>query len=123
MTKNLYFCEVGVLLDSDNPDFEWYSIETMPKEFGYYDEDITTFLTKEESYDYAKKYVESGVEKTYAICYDFLCKHLTKKEIDEIKNYSYCENLIEPPTLETTTLFIYKENGEIKEYKLWKIER
>lgn len=118
MTKNLYFCEVGVLLDSNHPDFDYYSISTMPKEFGYYDENKLTYFTKEESYDYARKYVESGVEKTYAICYDFVCKHLTDEELEEIENVAYCEYSLEPPTLETTTLFIYKENGEIKEYKL-----
>ena len=42
------------------------SIERFYYEFAYYDENILTFLTKEQAYNYGKEYVENGVEKTYA---------------------------------------------------------
>ena len=117
MRKHLYFCEVGVLLDEKHPEFDCYQISSMPKQFAFFDENVLTFLTKEEAYNYGKEYVEKGIERTYAIYYDFV-ENITKQELEEIKTSLYCEWSLGGISKETTTLFIYKENGKIKEYKL-----
>ena len=121
MKKHLYFCEIGVLLDEKHPEFCDYQLSSMPKEFAYYDENILTFLTKEQAYNYGKEYVENGIEKTYAFFYDFVA-NITDEELEDIEKSLFCEYCFDL-SKEVITKFIYKENGEIKEYKLWKIER
>lgn len=116
MKKHLYFCEVGVLLGKDDKEFDCYQMSAYPQEFAYYDENILTFLTQEESYNYGKEYVEKGIEKTYAIFYDFI-ENITDEELEDIERSLFCEFCYDV-SKETITKFIYKENGEIKEYKL-----
>ena len=55
--KNIFLCEVGVLLNESDAEFNNYN-NVWNHEYGFYDEDATLFLKKE------------GVDNTYAILAD-----------------------------------------------------
>ena len=111
MKKHLYFVEVGVLMDESNEDFASYKIMGFHEELAFYDENKLTFLTKQKAIDYAMDYIIRGVEKTYAILYDYICD-IKKEELQEIKDSIYCEYSLSMP-IETITDFYYKKNNEI----------
>lgn len=63
---NLYKVEVGVLLDKDNTDYECYN-SVYDKKNAYYDENVVFELDYMRALEYAKYYVDNGVNGTYAI--------------------------------------------------------
>lgn len=65
----VYNCDVGVLLSSDDEEYEFYSC-VYDKKHGFYDENQIAFLDKDEAIAYAKQYVEEGVDGTYAVVTD-----------------------------------------------------
>lgn len=114
MRKELFFVEVGVLLNKEHPEFDCYKIRNFYEEFGFYDENKLTFLTYKEAENYANEYIDDGVNTTYGIVYSEFCK-ITDEELQEIKDYAYCEYSLEPPEHDTTLYFAYKkDNGETK---------
>ena len=82
--NNVYKVEVGVLLDKDNKDYDCYS-NVYDKEHAYYDENVIFELDYSKALDYAKQYVENGVNGTYAIISKINCDN----------NYSFTEEYIE----------------------------
>ena len=55
MKKQLYFVEVGVLLNPNDKEFDYYHINGFyDDEFGFYDENRLTYL----NYDEAKEYID-----------------------------------------------------------------
>ena len=115
MEKHLYCCEVGVLIPpTETIIFDDYTIKNFhDKEWGFYDENKLTFLDKEKAKEYAEYYVKVGVDKTYAILYDFI-ENVEDEELEEIRTSMYCETSLYMP-LETITRAFYKTNNEIKE--------
>ena len=111
MEKELFFVEVGVLLDKEHPEFEYYKIRNFYEEFGFYDENKLTFLTYAEAENYANNYIKSGVNTTYGIVYSFIC-NIDDNDLEEIELFAYCEASLEPPEHETTLYFAYKDNNE-----------
>lgn len=107
MNKQLYFVEVGVLLNKTHPEFECYQISNFYDQFGFYDENRLTFTTLNKALKYAKKYVEDGVNNTYVIVYTFVC-NIDDEELQEIKDIAYSECSLENPSIETTIFFQYK---------------
>ena len=85
---NFLNLEVGVLLDKDDEEFEFYSV-AYDHEHGYYDESYMNAL--EENFEELKSkglaYVEDGVPNTYAI--------ITKIGVDGTKEDDYIQNAIE----------------------------
>lgn len=69
--KRVIMLEVGVLLNKDHPEYEAYS-NVYDKKRGYHDEDRTFYYASKlsEVIEKAEKYVEAGVEGTYAIITD-----------------------------------------------------
>ena len=63
---NVYKVEVGVLLDKDDREYECYN-NVYDKNWGYYDENVVLFLDYNRAVEYAKSYVNEGVNKTYSI--------------------------------------------------------
>lgn len=67
MNKNtIYQFEVGVLLNKDNNEYEFYS-NGWDKNNGYYDENFGFVKTYEEAINYVEKYIKDGVKNTYGI--------------------------------------------------------
>lgn len=64
--KKIYQVEVGVLLNKDNEEFEYYN-NAFDKQWGYYDENIWFTTSKQFARQSALQYVKNGVENTYAI--------------------------------------------------------
>jgi len=62
----IYKVEVGVLLNKDNSDFECYN-NVYDKLNAYYDENVSFELDYNMALEYAKSYVDKGVNGTYAI--------------------------------------------------------
>lgn len=63
---NVYKVEVGVFLDKDNDEYEEYK-NVYDKKHSYYEENSVLFLDYNKAVDYAKNYVDNGVNGTYAI--------------------------------------------------------
>ena len=65
---NIYKIEVGVLWtkDEEHEDYDCYN-NVYDKQYGYYDENVVFELDYNQALDYAKHYVENGVNGTYAI--------------------------------------------------------
>ena len=63
---DLYKVEVGVLLDKDNEEYGCYN-GVYDKLNSYYDENVVFELDYLKALEYAKNYVENGVNGTYAI--------------------------------------------------------
>lgn len=65
---NIYKIEVGVLWtkDEEHGDYDCYN-NVYDKQYGYYDENVAFELDYNKALDYAKYYVENGVNGTYAI--------------------------------------------------------
>ena len=61
-----YLLDEGVLLTKEDDEFESYA-NVYDKKYGYYDEGRCYESNKMVAIANAKKYVEDGVEKTYAI--------------------------------------------------------
>jgi len=66
MQKQLYKCEVGVLLTEKDKEFESYR-HVYTKNFGFYDEDNSYFKHLAEAVRYGTKYIQEGVKMTYAV--------------------------------------------------------
>lgn len=62
----LYFLEVGILLTKENPEFDNYS-KVYDRRCGYYDEDRWCVIDSELAVKEAIRYVENGVDRTYAV--------------------------------------------------------
>jgi hypothetical protein len=64
----LICCDVGVLLTSDDEEFEYYS-QVYDHKYGYYDENQIAYkeADTDEAIEYAKQYVADGVDMTYAV--------------------------------------------------------
>lgn len=116
MKRDLYFCEVGVLLPKDDEDYEFYQLNNFHREFGFYDENKLTFLTEEERNNYALDYVKNGVENTYALLYQYNC-NIEERELQDIKDFKYSEYSLEMAS-DDITEFIYKQNNKIKRERL-----
>ena len=113
MRKELFILEVGVLTA---PDYECgsYCIDKFfDKEFGFNDENRITYLTYEEAYAYAQKYMKDGVNKTYAIIHSGVY-NLDDDDMDEIQSYNYCEQSLDNPDMRSTLYFAYKVRIEQK---------
>lgn len=63
---NIYKVEVGVFLDKDNDEYEEYK-NVYDKKHSYYEENVVFELDYQNAVDYAKNYVDNGVNGTYAI--------------------------------------------------------
>lgn len=122
MKQTLYFVEVGVLLDHTDKEYEYYKINGFHDTiFGFYDENKLTFLTLKEAKEYADNYIKDGVNKTYAIIYSFVC-NIDDNDLEEITQHAYCEYSLEPPQLDTTLYFAYKNDYKLNivtEIVLW----
>ena len=113
MKKTLYFVNVGILLEHTNKEYDYYKINGFhDTAFGFYDENTLTFLTLKDAKDYADCYIEIGVEKTYAIIYSFVCD-VDNNALEEITQHAYCEYSLEPPQLDTTVYFAYKNDNKL----------
>ena len=109
MKKELFFVEVGVLLDEKDPEFDCYHINGFFDDiFGFYDENRLTFLTYKKALEYALNYIENGVERTYAFIHNSIC-NIDDEQLKEIKDFASCEYSIENPKFEDVLFFAYKK--------------
>ena len=61
-----FLLDCGILLSPEDDQFEHYA-KVYDKEYGYYDEGMCYISTKSEAIRQAKKYVNDGVNNTYAV--------------------------------------------------------
>ena len=80
---NVYKVEVGVLLDKDNDEYDFYLY--YDKKHSYYEENSVLFLDYNIALEYAKQYVDNGVNGTYSI--------ISKLEYDSRDIYGNGEEL------------------------------
>ena len=113
MKTELFFVEVGVILDKENEEFDCYTIRDFyDDEFAFYDENRLTFLDYEHAKKYADDYVNRGVNRTYAIIHNAICD-ITDDEYDDIICNAYCEYSLDNFDKKDVLYFIHKENKEI----------
>ena len=103
--KNVYLIDEGILLEKDNPEFPDYS--AYDNKYGYYDENQFYISKKSKANRLAKKYVENGEEKTYAI--------VSKTSIDDTADINDCPVEGESYLLEDVVYSVAKINGVIVE--------
>lgn len=107
--KKFYKVECGVLLNLDHDEFECYS-NVYDKKNAYYDEEIYITETLEQAKADAESYVQSGVNGTYAVIVELLCK----------KEDYYSMQDIEEDYVGIFGSENYKEENVI--YSLWKVK-
>lgn len=113
MKRELFRCEVGVLLDKDHPEFGSYSA-VYTKAFGFYDENVAVFLSCKNAKKYGDDYIKEGVEKTYCVIASGIFD-ITVEDIDEIKSYGDFEGINEFGFAESDMIyFAYKDGTNIK---------
>ena len=66
ITKEIYRVEVGVLLESNHPEFEHYN-NVYTRDFGFYDLHSTYFPTFAEARKWSNESIANGADKTYAV--------------------------------------------------------
>ena len=112
MKQKLYFVEVGVLLNPNDKEFEYYKVKDFfDDQFGFYDENRLTFLTYKEAREYCDKYIEDSVDGTYAILQSWVC-NIDDNDLEEIKNNAYCDYNLENPQMDCTLYFAYKKDKQ-----------
>ena len=105
----LRLCEVGVLLPKDHEEFEQYAT-VWDREWGYYNENDILYeeADTEEAIQYAREYVNKGVDMTYAIvCNEGDCHYELPLSEQETSDMTY-----DPADV---IFCIAKINGEIIE--------
>ena len=110
---NIYKIEVGVLWtkDEEHEDYDCYN-NVYDKQYGYYDENVVFELDYNKALDYAKYYVENGVNGTYAI-------NKTGNNIIEHK-YSILNELIKKLKKELQNYYDKYISNKLFEYELLK---
>ena len=105
MERELYFVEVGVLLPKDYDDYECYKIKNFFEDkYSFYDEDRCAYLTYKEAREYADKYIDEGVENTYAIVHSY--------SVDvEDEDIEYID--VDNPEMDCVLYFAYKQNNNV----------
>lgn len=63
---DVYKVEVGVLLDKNNTEYKYYN-DVYDKKNSYFEENTALFLDYNKAKEYAKNYVNDGVDGTYSI--------------------------------------------------------
>ena len=115
MKKLVYCVEVGIVLDKNYEEFDCYTIGDFFDDcYGFYDENRVLTFDYQQAIDYAKDYVKNGVINTYAIIHSDIF-NFDKKDIKDIENWGYADDYIFNPTIESTSLFLLKnENNKIE---------
>lgn len=110
----IYVVEVGVVLDEENEEFEFYKIKDFyDNYYSFYDENRVLFLSYKEAKEFVDDYVLKGVENTYGIIrVDRLS--LTAKEIEYIKEHGYFDDYCTEPTKKDLIELKIKQNKKIK---------
>ena len=82
---DIYKVEVGVLWtkDEEHEDYDCYN-SVYDKQYGYYDENVAFELDYNKALEYARNYVENGVNGTYAIIskIDYDSEYYHKNDLD-----------------------------------------
>lgn len=110
MNKKVYELEVGVLLESNNEEFDFYSIKNATEEtkYGYFDENRIEFFDYEKAKKYADNYVKNGVNKTYAFIFEETY-NLEEEDIKSINNWGYFDHEIDVPSISKWLYYTYKD--------------
>lgn len=103
---NVYLLDVGILLESDDKEFEYYS-QVYDKKYGYYDENQYYLKDKQHAIMEAKAYVEAGIDKTYAVISRSVLERVSDLDDVHVEGEEY--------SLENVIYSIAKINGEIIE--------
>lgn len=101
-----YLIDEGILLTEENKEFELYAT-VYDKKYGYYDEGQYYVKNRTEAIKEARKYVEDGVENTYAI----VSNTTLPEDFDFDEDCVECEEYI----LDNVIYSIAKLNGKIIE--------
>ena len=80
--EKVYFVDVGVLINKEDPNYEPYSC--YDKEYGYFDEDQSLCADLEKAIQDCTEYVFKGVEGTYGIVTE---QNVTKDQFLQIKQH------------------------------------
>lgn len=93
----LLCCDVGILLTESDEEFDYYS-HVYDHKYGYYDENQISYRSQDidEAIDYAKYYVNKGVDMTYAVVTN-QGEHEYEPPFDNgiIEDFKYsCEDII-----------------------------
>lgn len=105
----LISCDVGILLTKEDKEFDFYSC-VYDHKYGYYDENQIVYKKEStnEAIEYAKQYVNDGVDMTYAVITDQGQHHRDEPFDDgDITNFTY--------NSEDVIYSIAKIDGEIVE--------
>ncbi len=91
-TRALYPVEVGVLLDKNNEEYEDYS-EVFGGNHAFYNENTAVFLTSKEREEWARNYLQNGVERTYAVFLKSKRVYLSDADEHEVDQYHWADKL------------------------------
>lgn len=104
--RRVYLVEVGVLLPGDSPEYNQYN-NVYDCVHAFYDEDQYYVDTLEEAKRNAKKYVEQGVEGTYAV----ISSSALPDDVDVSEAIVENEHYL----MESVVYSLKKENGKLVE--------
>ena len=116
MEQHIYNVELGVIKEPPDDQWELFRINGFFDDVGFELKYTRTYFDKQSAVEIAEKYIEEGVEKSYALLYDYDAD-LDDDEIDDIlENQIYefsCDFKIED-----ITDLIYKVNGTVRRKEL-----
>lgn len=122
MKKHIYAVEVGVLIPTSEPEYEYYhSLEKFPNysHFSFWDTNYLIFTNKKQAIKYAKEYLARENERGYAYIVDRGEHDITQEEYAQIFNWA-CSDSFEweyPESEKHILVFLYHgENGKIKNH-------
>lgn len=111
MKKLVYCVEVGIVLDKNDEEFDCYTIGDFFDDcYGFYDENRVLTFDYQQAVDFAEYYVKNGVINTYAIIHNDIF-NFDDKDIEDIKNWNCADDCIFNPTIESTSLFLLKNES------------
>ena len=111
----LYFVEVGVLLDKEYEEYDYYAVDLCGKTLSLYDENRLAFFDLEEAKKYASLYLLGGVVNTYAIIYytKVNLDSMTDTAIFEVLNDCCFNDMLNPNDDNTLIIQSKDEDGTI----------
>lgn len=122
MKKHIYAVEVGVLIPTSEPEYEYcHSLEEFPNysHFSFWDTNYLIFTNKKQAIQYAKEYLSKESERGYAYLVDRGEHDITQEEYAQIFNWA-CSDSFEwkhPQSEKHILMFLYhNEKGELKDY-------
>lgn len=115
-TRTLYPVEVGVLLRKNHKEYKDYS-NVFGGNHAFYNETTAVFLTSKERDEWARKRLQNGVERTYAVFLKPKRVYLSDADEHDVERWGWADKFetgMFGYTLADVKTALQKKNGEIQ---------